>query len=254
MRTCLLLLAVLAAELPAHAQQLPTIEELLPRVTAYVQQYRRSVPSLEVDESAVTQQVNNDRAKWEVRLEMTLRVLRDESNPNGFVDRYTFRIVDGKPPKNHFKLPYFVQGVFSNAIGLARPEQQSCFEYRVSPGDTAATAKIDMWVKPGPLRPNCKEVFEDYRKTVVVDVGSGAILRVTRSMSPKAARDHHDAVFISLDYAPQKLGDATFCLPVRFESHDEKNEGRMTATFSNFHRYTSTAKMVNTGSQPQVTP
>ena len=254
MRTCLLLLAVLAAELPAHAQQLPTIEELLPRISAYVQQYRQSVPSFEVDESAVTQQVSDGRVKWEVRLEMTLRVLRDESNPNGFVDHYTFRMVDGTPPKNHFKLPYFVQGVFSNVVGLARPEQQSCFEYRVSPGDSAATATIDMWVKPGPAEPNCRDVFEGYRKTVVVDVASGAILHITRSMSPKAAREHHEIVFISLDYAPQKLGDAVFCLPVRFESHDEKNEGRMVATFLKFHRYTSAAKMVDSGSQPQVTP
>jgi hypothetical protein len=254
MRLSLLLLAILAAELPAHTQQLPSIEELLPRVTAYVQQYRQNVPSFEADESAVTQQVSNGRVKWEVRLEMTLHVLRDESNPGGFVDRYTFRTVDGKPPKNHFKLPYFVQGVFSNAIGLARSEQQSCFDYRVSPGENAATATIDMSLKPGPVAPNCKDVFEDYRKTVVVDVASGATLHVTRSMSPKAARDRHEIVFISVDYAPQKLGDVTFYLPVRFESHDAENEGRMTATFSNFHRFASTAKVLDGGSQPQVTP
>jgi len=254
MRICLLLLAILAAELPAHAQQSPTIEELLPRITAYAQQYRQSVPSFEVDESAVSQQVSNGRVKWEVHLEMTLRVLRVDSDPNGFVDRYTFNTVDGKPPTNHFKLPYFVQGILSNLVGLARPEQQSCFEYRVSPGDSAATARIDMWVRQGPRQPKCKDVFEDYHKTVVVDAASGAILHMTRSMSPKAARDHHEIVFISLDYAPQKLGDAVFCLPLRFESHDENNQGRMTATFSNFHRYASTAKVLDSGPRSQVTP
>ena len=254
MKFRLLLFAVLAVSVRTNAQQLPSVDELLPRITAYVQQYRQDVPSFEVDESAVSQQTKNGRMKWEVRLEMTLRVLRDESNPSGFVDRYTFRMVDGKAPREHFKLPYFVQGVFPNAVGFGRPEQQSCYEYRVSSGDTAATARIEMWVKPSPLLPNCKDVFEDYRKIVVVDVASGAILQVTRSMAPKAARDHHEVVFISLEYAPQKLGDETFWLPVRFESHDEKNEGRMIASFSNFHRYTSTAKMFDSGPQPHVAP
>jgi hypothetical protein len=104
------------------------------------------------------------------------------------------------------------------------------------------------------VQPNCKDVFEDYRKTVVVDVASGAILHMTRSMSPKAAHDHHEIVFISVDFAPQKLGEKTFWLPARFESHDEKSEGRMSATFSNFHRYTSAAKMVDSPPQGQVTP
>lgn len=251
MRTSLLFLSILATELLTHAQQSPAIEDLLPRVTAYAQQYRQSVPSFEVDESAITQQVSSGRVKWEMHLEMTLRVLRDDSNPNGFVDRYTFRTIDGRPPKNRFKLPYFVQGVLSNLVGLARPEQQSCFEYRVGPGDSAATAKIDMWPRPGPPQPNCEDVFEDYHKTVVVDVASGAILHLTRSMSPRAARDHHEIVFISLDYAPQKLGDAVFFLPVRFESHDEENQGRMTATFSNFHRYASTTKLLDSGHSPK---
>ncbi len=125
----------------------------------------RDVPSFEADESAVSQQVKDGRIKWEVRLEMTLRELRDESKPRGFVDHYNFSMVDGKPPKKHFKLPYFVQGVFSNAIGFGRPEEQTCYEYRVSSGDSASTARIEMWVKPRPLPPNCNDVPEDYRKT-----------------------------------------------------------------------------------------
>ncbi len=89
---------------------------------------------------------------------------------------------------------------------------------------------------------------------MVVDAATGRILHLTRSMSPRDARDRHEIVFASVEYAPQKLGDETFWLPVRFESHDEKNEGRMTATYSNFHRYASTAKVVDSGAQPQVAP
>jgi len=254
MKASLLLLAPLFSAAHASAQQLPTVDELLPRVFAYSQQYRQSVPSFEADESAVSQLVKNGQIKWEVRLQMTLRELRDESRPGEFVDRYTFHLVEGMPPRKHFKLPYFVQGVFSSAIGFGRPEEQNCYDYRVSPGDTASTVRLELWVKTRPLPPNCNDVPEDFRKTVVVDVASGAVLHVTRSMSPRAARERHEIVFGTVDYAPQKLGDETFWLPVRFESHDEKNEGRMIATYSNFHRYASTAKVVDSGAQPQVTP
>lgn len=254
MKTSLLLPFLLSSVAYANAQQLPTVDELLPRVLAYAQQYRQSVPSFEADESAVSQQVKDGRIKWEVRLEMTLRELRDESRPGGFVDHYNFNLVDGMPPQKHFKLPYFVQGVFSSAIGFGRPEEQTCYDYRVSPGDSASTIRLELWVKTRPLPPNCNDVPEDYRKTLVVDAATGRILHLTRSMSPRDAHQRHEIVFASVDYAPQKLGDETFWLPVHFESHDEKNEGRMTATYSNFHRYASAAKVVDSGAQPQVTP
>jgi hypothetical protein len=249
-----LLLAVLGAAACSNAQQLPTVDELLARITAYAQQYRQSVPSFEADESAVSQQVKDGQVKWEVHLEMTLRELRDESDPSEFDDHYTFRMVDGKPPKKRFKLPYFVNGVFDNAIGFAGRSQDSCYEYRVSPGRDGSTVQLELWQKKqNPQPPLCSDVFEDYRKTVLVDAASGRILHVTRSMSPQAAHDHHEVVFVSVDYALQKLGDATFWLPVRFESHDEKNERRMFATYSSFHRYTSTAKMVESDPLPEVT-
>ncbi len=254
MKTSLLLFLVLSAAAYVNAQQLPTVDELLPRVVAYAQQYRQSIPSFEADESAVSQLVKNGRIKWEVQLQMTLRELRDESKPGEFVDRYTFHLVDGKPPRKHFKLPYFVQGGFSSAIGFGHPEEQTCYDYRVSPGDSVSTVRLELWVKTRPLPPNCNDVPEDYRKTVVVDVASGAILHVTRSMSPRAAHERHEIVFGSVDYAPEKIGDETFWLPVRFESHDENNEGRMSGAYSNFHRYASTAKVVDNGAQPQVTP
>jgi hypothetical protein len=40
------------------------------------------------------------------------------------------------------------------------------------------------------------------------------------------------------------LGDDTFWLPVRFEASDLNKEGRMIATYSNFHRYIGVVKIV----------
>jgi hypothetical protein len=153
-------------------------------------------------------------------------------------------LVDGQSPKSHFKLPWFAQGVFSNAVGFVRMGDEGCYDYRLGPGDVDGSVQLEMWVKPGNPLPACKDVFEDYRKTLVVDAASGRILHVTRSMSARAAKEHHEIFFLSLDYGPQKLGEETFWLPVRFEAHNDQNEKRMTATFSNFHRYSSTLKVI----------
>jgi hypothetical protein len=239
-----LLLAGFALAAHANAQQLPTVGQLLPRVIAYAQQYRQSMPSFEADESAVSQRVKDGRVTWEVRLEMTLQEVRDQSKSDDLIDRYTVHLVDGKPAPERFKLPYFTHGVFANALGFGHPEQNSCFDFRVSPGDSAATLQLEMDVKPAPTPPNCIDMPENYHKTVVVDTASGEILHVTRSMSARAAHQRHEIVFVSVDYAPQKLGDETFWLPVRSESHDEKNEERLIATYSNFHRFTATTKVI----------
>jgi len=252
MKLFLPLLAGLAIAAHANAQQLPTVDQLLTRVTAYAQQYRQSVPSFEADESAISQWVKNGQVTWEVRLEMTVEEVRVESKPDELDDRYTFHLIDGKPPKKHFKLPYFAHGVFANALGFGHPEQNNCFDFRVSPGDSSTTVELEMAVKPAPLPPNCADIPDEYRKITIVDTATGRVLHVTRSMSARAAHERHEIVFVSVDYAPQKLGDETFWLPVRFESHDGKNEGRLLATYSNFHRYTSTAKVVDGDSPPQV--
>lgn len=78
MKLFLPLLAGLAIAAHANAQQLPTVDQLLTRVTAYAQQYRQSVPSFEADESAISQWVKNGQVTWEVRLEMTVEEVRVE--------------------------------------------------------------------------------------------------------------------------------------------------------------------------------
>ena len=255
-------LLVLAGVGSVRAQQLPSSEELRNRIHAYAEQYRQNLPSFEVDESAVSQQVKGDRVKWEVKLEMGLREIRDEAHPGDLKDFYTFRLVNGKPPKKHLKLPpfnrkaklpYFVHGVFSNVIGFVGTGM-GCMEYRVSPGTSSATVKLETWNKQGPLPEECKDILEDYHKTLLVERETGRVLHVTRSMSDEAARTHHELAFVDVEFAPQKLGEETFWLPVHFVTHGGKNEGRMEATYSNFHRYTASVKILESDPLPEVTP
>jgi hypothetical protein len=263
MKRIVLFFFLLSAIGGAGAQQLPAAPELADRIHAYAEQYRKNLPSFEVDESAVVQRVVDGKLKKEVKLEMTLSEVRDEAKPGEFKDHYTFRLIDGKPPRKHLnlppfnrpiQLPYFVRGVFSNVIGFGGTRGRSCMEYRVSPGKDSSTVQLEVWNKPGPLPPDCEDMFEDYHKTLLVEPATGKVLHVTRSMSAKAATESHDVSFVDVDFAPQQLGDQTYWLPARFEAHNGTNEGRMTATFSNFHRYTSTVKVIASDPLPEVEP
>ena len=114
MKTCLLAALGLVLSLPTCAQQLPVAApsqaeaaQIVARVEAYAHQYARNVPSFEVDESALSEAWDNGKLKRRVSLEMTLRQIRDPADPEESKDYYTFRLVDGKPPKRELLLPAF---------------------------------------------------------------------------------------------------------------------------------------------------
>lgn len=218
-------------------------EEQLQRVIAYAQAYRQHLPSLECDEAMLSQQIKNGKVKWQVKINATLRELRDENEPGGFKDEYTFNSVDGKRAKPNFKSPYFVYNVFANSLGIGESPRPACFTYRFTPLDDGRTLQFNMDSRPGVRDPACRKIPGDYHKMMLIDTASGAVRRVERRISPDFADANLEIASITIDYAPQKLGEDTFWLPVRFEASDLK-EGRMIATYSNFHRYNGVAKIL----------
>jgi hypothetical protein len=233
---------LLAIPLLVSAQQ-NFNEEQIQRVIAYAQAYREHLPSLECDETMLSQKVKNGKVKWEVKIKATLRELRDGNEPGGFRDDYTFKSVDGKPAKPNFRTPYFVYNVFANSLAIGESPRPACFNYRFATLDDGRTLQFSMDSKPGVRDPSCKKIPDDYHKMMLIDTASGAVRRVERRISPQFADANLEIASVTIDYAPQKLGEETFWLPVRFEASDLK-EGRMIATYSNFHRYNGVATIL----------
>ncbi len=234
---------LLAFPLLLTAQQTSN-EEQIRRVIAYAEAYREHLPSLECDETMLSQDVKNGKVKWEVKIKATLRELRDEKEPGGFRDEYTFKTVDGKPAKPNFRTPYFVYNVFANSLGIGESPRPACFDYRFATLDDGRTLQFDIDSKPGVRDPACKKIPPDYHKMMLIDTASGAVRHVERSLSPQFADNTLEIPSVTIDYAPQRLGEQTFWLPVRFEASDPHKEGRMIATYSNFRRYIGVAKIL----------
>lgn len=234
----------------AHAQQAPSLDELLPRLYAYAREYRAKLPSLSCDEAITSQVLKSGKVKKELLVEATLREVRDDSKTEPFTERRTFKTVDGRRPKPHFTIPFLVRGAFANAIGFVREDREACFDYRLVAQDGGATLRLDMALKPNYTDSNCKDVPEGYKKIVLVDAKTYRITHVDRTISAQAAKHSIEVYFFSTDFRPQKLGNETFWLPAKVYAHDADDEGRMYATYSNFHRYTGELKVLPMDAQP----
>lgn len=236
--------AILLAFPAVLAAQQPATDEQIQRVIAYAQTYRQNVPSLECDESMLSQRVLGGKVNWEVKIKATLRELRDQNEPGGFRDEYTFKSVNGKKAKPHFKAPYFVYNVFANSLGIGEKPLPACFTYRFSTLEDGRTLQFTIDSKSDVRDPACRKIPDEYHKLLLIDAASGAVRHIERTISPDFAEENLEIPSIVIDFAPQKLDAETFWLPVRFEARDLKLEGRMIATYSNFHRYIGEAKIL----------
>jgi hypothetical protein len=234
---------LLAIPFLVSAQQ-KSNEEQIRRVIAYAQAYREHLPSLECDEAMVSQRVKNGKVQWEVKVKATLRELRDQNEPGGFRDDYTFKSVNGRPAKANFRTPYFVYNVFANSLGIGENPRPACFDYRFATLDNGRTLQFNIDSKRGVPDPSCMKIPDDYHKMMLIDTASGAVRHVERRISAEFADRNLEIPDVAIDYAPQTLGEETFWLPVRFEANDLHQEGRMIATYSNFHRYTGVVKVL----------
>lgn len=262
MKILLMLCCALLGVADAAAQQLPSVEELLPRIQAYARQYRQNIPSFEADEAVTSQLLAGGAVKKQVRAEMTMRLIRSQTDPEEMTDHYTIHSVNGKPLHvvgflpiyRKAEFPYFVHNVFSNVIGMSGKGHGQCNLYRILPGNSPDTVTFELWNNPDAPAEECKDNLDGYHKTLLVERDSGRVLRVVRSMSAEAARQHHEVGYTDVEFASQKLGEESFLLPIRFTAHDGTGDRRITATYSNFHRYTSTASMHEVEDLPVSAP
>jgi hypothetical protein len=246
---------LLAVPLLVVGQQTSNEEQAqVRRVIAYAQAYREHLPSLECDETMLSQSVKNGKVKRQVTIKATLRELRDKNEPGGFRDDYTFKSVngksvsgksvDGKLAEPNFGAPYLVYKVFANSVGIGESPLPACFDYRFATLDDGETLQFNIDSKPGARDPTCRKIPDDYHKTMLIDKASGAVRHIERRLSPQFADDNLEIPYVAIDYAPQRLGEETFWLPIRFEAIDVHQQGRMIATYSNFHRYTVASKIL----------
>ncbi len=252
---CLVALAAVLFPALAAGQHLPPLNVLLDRLQAYARQYQAALPSLSCDELITSQALNKKgKVSWQIKIESTLREIRDDDPYDPFLEKRDYKSVDGHRPKPDSPMPFFVEGGFANLVGFKSWEQRECFDYVLSAGDGAGNMRLEMTLKTTLPDSSCTKIPAGFHRVVIADPESGRILHSERSVSPEVAALTREVYFGAVDYAPQKLGDQTFWLPARFYAHDFRDRLRMFATYSNYHRYTGEMKMLPGMSVPGANP
>lgn len=238
-------LAILISPVLAGCQNLPSLDVLLDRLDAYAKQYQATLPSLSCDEQITSQALNKKgKVTWEVKIQSTLREVRTEDPYDPFLEKREYKSVNGRRPRRAFQTPYFVEGGFAGLVGFKRWELRECFDYAVTPGDGGQTARVETTLKTKFTNPSCAKLPADFHRIVIADPETGRILHTERTIAPEEAARNATVYFGGIDYAPQNLGEQTFWLPSRFYAHDAENTGRMTAIYSNCHRYAGELKIL----------
>jgi hypothetical protein len=232
----------------AGSQDLPSLNVLLDRLSAYAGQYQATLPSLSCNEQITSQAVaRKGKVTWQVKIQSTLREVRTEDPYDPFIEKREFNRVNGLRPKDPLQtpdMPYFVEGGFAGLVGFKRWEQRECFDYVVTPTDGGHTVQLEMALKPKLTNSSCAKLPAGFHRIVIADPETGRILHTERTISPEVAVWKTEVYFGGIDYAPQKLGEQTFWLPSRFYSHDSTGARRMLATYSNCHRYIGELKLL----------
>lgn len=244
----LLSLALFVFSAVAACQQLPSLDVLLDRLDAYAEQYQATLPSLSCDEQITSQALNKKgKVTWEVKVQSTLREIRTDDPYAPFIEKREFKTIDGRRAKATFRmseLPYFAEGAFAGLVGFKRWEQRECFDYQLSPGAGDDTLRLEMTLKSPPPNRACAKLPDGFHRIVIADPATGRILHTERTIGAGEAELNEEVYFGGIDYAPHQLGSRTFWLPSRFVAHDADNTGRMTAIYTNCHRYTGELRIV----------
>jgi hypothetical protein len=238
-------LALILLPAVAGSQQSPSLDVVLDRLDAYASQYQSALPSLVCDEQ-ITSQALNEKGKvtQEVKMHSTLREIRTGNLYDPFREEREVKDQGRRFARRTSQLPYFVEGGFAGLVGFQSWKQRECFDYVLSSADNGQTVHLEMALKKTFVNSSCAKLPADLHRTVIADAQTGRIVHTERTIAPEAAVIGDGVYFGGIDYAPRVLGEQTFWLPSRFYSMDAENSGRMTATYSNCHRYTVELKIV----------
>ena len=215
-----------------------TAAELQAQVRQDAAAYDQKLPSLSCRESSAIDEIKHGTVTKTMHLAGTIRVLRTSDAKEPLRESHTFAERDGTPIAQGKSVPisYWLTGGFANGLGHATPEADVCFDAHAE--KVAAGWKLELTRHPDTdgLQVCRDHALPGYRKTLLLN-DAGQVTHVERVMPPEVARQRRDASFAAMDFAPVSLGEETLWLPVRLESHDEKDEHRLEVRYSECKRF-----------------
>lgn len=193
------------------------------------------LPAFACHESLTSEEIRGGKVKRHVQAEGDLRIVPHQ---DGKMDEeFTVTAINGKPAKpGSLHVPLFVRGGFQHALSMFRPEDQACFEYRLS------GQRIDIRSRETASEA-CREKT-DFTATALMDE-NGLLTHFEFSAPVDVAEARHLIPSASLDFSPADLGGTKFLLSTHVVAQKPvgKSTYRFEATYTGCQLYKATVKI-----------
>ena len=234
MRTLLPVACALLAACPAHAQD-NALRTRLRTLAAAAEALENKLPAFACRESLLSQEIHGKKIKRQMQANGDLRV---QADANGDLDeRFIPTEVNGRAYKpGSFHPPLFVTGGFRHALGQFRPQDQPCFDYRLTGNRMDYTSRAN----PGD---DCDAKSGIHGFALFDDAGN--LLHIEQHVDENAARNRNIIPFATLDLSQVDLGGTTFLLSTHViaEKHADDSTYRWEATYSACRLFEATVKI-----------
>jgi hypothetical protein len=259
----LLVLLVAGTHLFAQPPQPLTLDDVVTKLQANLEDYDKSIPSFLADEhmeSTMRQFAIRGASapNYETIAESVFRLKRDidsENHTETLNESREIRTIDGKPAKGRdIDAPEMVSGAFSGGLAMVSNDEQPCMHYALEPVKPRKPIVVRFVSAPADQRPEHCILKEDGSGRVMIDPVSMQISRI-EVLVPRHVMtflDEKNAPLIlarwrvEVDYKPVVLDGRTFWLPAKITSamSNDQTSWSFVATYRNYHKLEVRSRVV----------
>ena len=261
----LLVLLAAASHLFAQPPQPLTLDDVVAKLQANLDDYDKSIPSFVADEhmeSTMRQFAMRGASapNYETIAESVFRLKRDidsENHTETLNESREIKIIDGKPANGReIDAPEMVSGAFSGGLAMVSTDEQPCMRYALEPVKPRKPVVVRFVSAPADQRPEHCILTEDGSGRVLIDPVSTQILRmevqiphhVIKPLLPDGTTGPTVVTRwrVEVDYKPVVLDGRTFWLPAKITSamSNDQTSWSFVATYRNYHKLEVRSRVV----------
>ncbi len=228
---------------------------MLDSARTHLAAYLPLLPNVIGTETGHSVEFQGNRQKRDIRFTAHIRMVHAPmpDAPDRVTEQMEFLTRNGKPVgRRQADVPFYLVDIFTNQNPQILPAPDRCIAYLLRPS-APGTIQIERWIHPqSPMfAAACADnpdVNIGEKVEITLDAATMQMIALDRPLQPRRDLHRGEQLAYHYEYAPQKLGAMTTLLPARLHaelvSADSKTRKVFDASYSDYHRYGSTATVL----------
>lgn len=261
---------LLALALPAQTTKTVTLNEILDRMEANLDNHDAHLPSLFCDEHVISSRFEYGSPDQTTVTDSVFRLKRTRKSDHTttFVESREIRRLDGKPATSqHIDGPALLSGAFEGGLAVVSRDQAACMNYTLQPIDSSSRTEhytLRFATALGPRNSASCFLQEESKGRALIDPASMQVthLEITTPRHVIVKRKPFTSDItgnrtLTIDYAPVLLGGETFWMPSAITMRTTSGFGfhrtvwLFRAAYRNYHRLEVTSRILPSNEIPK---